>query len=62
MTNGSLLKVESIEECSIWAFCDTFDFHEAIIGLENQFSVFFESGGFTQVLLYFNSFDCFNFT
>ena len=26
-TNGSLMKVESIAECSLGAFCDTFDLH-----------------------------------
>ena len=46
MTEGSLMKVESIG-----AFYNTFDRHLAIIGLENQFSVFFESGRFSQVLL-----------
>ena len=35
MINGSLMKVESNAE-----FCNTFDLHLAIIGLENQFSVF----------------------
>ena len=25
MTNGSLMKVESIAECSLGAFCNTFD-------------------------------------
>ena len=35
------MKVESIAECSLGAFCNTFDLHKAIIGLENQFSVFF---------------------
>ena len=35
-TNGSLMKVESIAECSR-AFCNTFDLHQAIIGLENLF-------------------------
>ena len=30
---------------------NSFDLHLAIIGLENQFVVFFESGRFTQVLL-----------
>ena len=42
MTNGSLMKVESIAECSpeVGAFCNTFDLHQVIIGLENQFSVF----------------------
>ena len=27
MTNGSLMKVESIAECSPGAFCNTFDLH-----------------------------------
>ena len=40
MTNGSLMKVESIAECSKGAFCNTFDLYYAIIGIENQFSVF----------------------
>ena len=35
MTNGSLMKVERIAE-----FCNIFDLHLAIIGLENQFSGF----------------------
>ena len=38
MTNSSLMKVESFAECS--PFFNTFDLHKAIIGLENQFSVF----------------------
>ena len=42
-TNGSLMKVESIAECSFGAFCNTFDLHKAIIGLENQYLVFFLS-------------------
>ena len=32
-TNGSLMKIESIAECSLGAFCNTLDLHEAIIGL-----------------------------
>ena len=42
MTNGSLMKVRSIAECSKGrgAFCNTFDLHSAIIFPENQFSVF----------------------
>ena len=36
-TNGSLMKIESIAKCSLGAFCNTFDPHLAIIGLENQF-------------------------
>ena len=38
MTNGSIIKVESI--AAFGAFCNTFDLHYAIIGLENQFVVF----------------------
>ena len=34
------MKVESIAECSLGAFCNTFDLHLAITGLENQFLVF----------------------
>ena len=26
-TNGSLMKIESIAECSLGAFCNTFDLH-----------------------------------
>ena len=37
MTNGSLMKVESIAECSLGAFCNTFDLHLVIIGLKNNF-------------------------
>ena len=44
MTNGSLIKVESIAECSkadalLQAFCNTFDLHKAIFGVENHLSV-----------------------
>ena len=46
-TNGSLMKAESIA-----AFCNTFDLHSSIIGLENQFLVFFLSSHLRQVLLY----------
>ena len=35
------MKVESIEECSLGAFCNTFDLHEAKIGLENDFGTSF---------------------
>ena len=38
--NGSLMKVESISECSLGAFCNTFDLHLTMICLENQFLVF----------------------
>ena len=48
-TNGSLIKIESIAE--LGAFCNTFDLHQVIIGLENQFLVFFLSGRRRQVLL-----------
>ena len=36
-TNGSLMKVESIAECSLGAFCNTFDLKKGVIGLENHF-------------------------
>ena len=35
--DGSLMEVTSIAECCLGAFCNTFDLHLAIIGLENQF-------------------------
>ena len=39
MTNGSLMKVESTAEC-LGAFCNTFDLHKVIIGLENPHTKF----------------------
>ena len=39
MTNCGLMKVNSIAEYSLGAFCNTFDMHKAIVGIENQFSV-----------------------
>ena len=48
-TKGSYMKVESIAECSIGVFCNTFDLHFAIFGLEKQFLVFFLSGRLRQV-------------
>ena len=33
----SLMKVESFAECSFGTFCNTFDLHLAIIGLETNF-------------------------
>ena len=42
-TNGSLMKVESIAECSLGAFCNTFDLHKAIISIEKPiFGLLFE--------------------
>ena len=45
------MKVESIAECSLGAFCNTFDLHLAIIGLETKmFGPLFEwplKAGFT---------------
>ena len=35
MTNGSLMKVKNIAECS--TICNTFDLHLVIISIENQF-------------------------
>ena len=51
--NGSLMKVQSIAECSIGALCNMFDLHLAIISIENQFLVFFLSGRLRQVVLYY---------
>ena len=40
MANGRLMKVESVAECPhLGEFCNTFDLHEAIISLVNQFLV-----------------------
>ena len=51
-TDGSLMQVESIAECSLGAFFNTFDLHLAIVGLENQFWSSLLSGRLRQVLLY----------
>ena len=40
MTNGRLMKVETLQNAPFGAFCNTFDLHYAIIGLPNQFVVF----------------------
>ena len=40
MTNGSLMKVESIANAPLEAFCNTVDLHKAIIGIDLQFFVF----------------------
>ena len=55
MTNASLMKVESIAECSLWSILQYFDLHIGIIVPEKHFFWSFletESGRFTQVLLY----------
>ena len=36
------MKVKSIAECSLGAFCNTFDLHLVIIGHEKQFGLLFE--------------------
>ena len=36
----SLMQVESIAECSLGAFCNTFDLHYPIIGLEKTTTFF----------------------
>ena len=46
MESGSLMKVER------GAFCNAFNFHWVIIGIENQFLVFLLSARLRQVLLY----------
>ena len=40
MANGSLMKVGSIADCSLWSILHTFDLHLAIISIEKQFLVF----------------------
>ena len=58
-TNGSLMKVESIAECSLGAFCNTFDLHNAIIGLETNFGLLFEwplKTGFTVISYHYKQF------
>ena len=52
MTNVSKV----LQNAPFGAFCNTFDLHKAMIGLEKQFLVFFENGCFKQVLLYCNCF------
>ena len=48
------MKVESIAEGSLGAFCNTLDLHFGLIGLEKNkhFLFFFLSGLLRQVLLY----------
>ena len=47
-----LNKFYCIAECSLGVFCNTFDLHYAIIGLESQALVFCLSGRFRQDLSY----------
>ena len=51
ITIGSLMKVESIAE--LGAFCNTFDLHLAIIGLENQILVFLRVAVLYRFYMYF---------
>ena len=44
------MKIKSIAECSLGAFCNTFDLHYAIIGLKKH--TIFWTGFLRQVLLY----------
>ena len=48
---GSLMQVKSIAECPMRAFCNTFDLHKEIIGLENLFLGSSLSGHLRQVLM-----------
>ena len=53
-TNGSLMQVKCIAECSLGAFCNKFDLHSAIIGLKKHFCLHFEwllKTGFTVYIL-----------
>ena len=49
MTDGSFIKVDSIG-----AFCITFDLHEAIIGIENQFLDFLRVAVYTSFTVFVN--------
>ena len=51
MTNGSLMKVEVLQNAP-FAFCNTFDLHYPIIGIKKTIFFLVESGHFTQVLLH----------
>ena len=51
MKNGSLMKVESIA-----AFYNTFDLHQAIIGLEKHVFVFFRVADLHRFYCYFASY------
>ena len=59
MTNGSFMQVESIAEC-LGAFCNTFDLHLAIIGLEKQFSFFLRAAVLDR--FYCNMIVCYHMT
>ena len=52
--NGSLVRAKVFLNAPHVAFCNTSDLHEGIIGLENQFWVFF-SGGRLKFFLTFNN-------
>ena len=47
------MKLKVLQNAPFDAFFNTFYLHKAIIGLESHFLGLFESGHFTQVLLYF---------
>ena len=51
-TDVSLMQVESIAECPLRAFCNTFGLHYSIIRLEKTISGLLLSGRLRQVLLY----------
>ena len=53
MANGSLMKVESVAECSPWSILQYFWPELSDDRLENQFLVPFLSGRLRQVSLYF---------
>ena len=40
MEHGSLMQVKVLQNAPLGAFCNTFDLHLAIIGLENKFLVY----------------------
>ena len=68
MTNGSLMKVKVLQIAPLGAFCNTYDMHKTIIGLEKQILVFLRVAVLHWFLLYipyqnvtFYFMDIFNF-
>ena len=61
MTNGSLTRSKELQSAPLGAFCNTFDLHYVIIGLESQSLVFYLCGRLRQVLHVLFSLDKLNF-
>ena len=46
------MKVESIAECSLGSFCNTFDLYKSIFGLKTNFGLLFEWPRKTSLITY----------